>query len=522
MVVRRVLVAAAVPILLAGCTLQSGAGQPGDKTNPDAALPVAVMSGDGAGAPPAGQTTVIDDFVDALEDVSSGRVDARIDSRYSDPASKDGEAQLVKDLASGAVDAAVVPTRAFSAAGIPVLDILETPFLINSYGAERTLVGSSFADTLLARFDGSGIHPLAFAVGPLRRAVVAGPALTDGDAWQGKRIRTNASRVQDDTIRALGATAVHERFEWNQMIAAGKLDGAEADVTNMAQRHVGYGMVVTGNVVLWPKISVLAVSDQFWKSLDATQQGWLTAAAAKARDSSIAAPWDDDETAGTLCKAGVRFAMSSDRQRAALVAAVAPVTTRLSSDPAYATLHDMMSSRPVVALKVPASCLSSVPAVEKPTPTPPASATALPAFPDGAFRVRISEAEVLAAGLSNNDGASGTWTLRVSDGRYTMECVPNTGSQRDCGNATDPLGGPLEAGTITPSADSYRFHSKAETMASLGRCTLPVDPTEAGGHCGPDLHYRVGPVSLDGDTLVITDYDGSAQGFALKPWDRIS
>jgi len=137
--------------------------------------------------------------------------------------------------------------------------------------------------------------------------------------------------------------------------------------------------------------------------------------------------------------------------------------------------------------------------------------------PDGVYRVQISLADVQRAGLSNEDGWTGTWTLTIDDGTYQMSCRPLADPGRDCGNST--YQGALDGGYVRGTGDVVYFVYDAEVHSALTGCaTTP----EVAPPCYPIPTYSV-TWSLDGDLLTFSD----SQPFVvydkvLKPWTRIS
>ena len=83
---------------------------------------------------------------------------------------------------------------------------------------------------------------------------------------------------------------------------------------------------VTGNVNLWPFPTVLGINQAKWDSLSADEQGWLTDAAGKIDDESIAILTDPSSTlVKDLCDTGLKFGTASKSDAAALATAEQPV-----------------------------------------------------------------------------------------------------------------------------------------------------------------------------------------------------
>ncbi len=340
-----------------------------------------------------------------------------------DDAAADSETKLVQAIASGDVDGGWPSTRAFANAGIRGLEAVEAPLTISNYAASKALVSGPVAADLLAQLDGSGIKGLALAVGPLRRPFAAQAPLLGVQDWKGITFRSFNSPVQADTIRALGATPVNVGSDWVDPIAAGTLRGVEFDIVQYASNDSGSAApFVTANVVLWPKVLVLALSQKRWDSLTDQQRAWVQQAADLATKASVDATWDESTAAAGLCASGVRFVDASASQLAALHDAVAPVIATLAADPVngplLAKIQAIAGQYPQVEEpNVPASCRDLGPATSAPSIPPDVSS-----LPDGTYRHQVTLADISAAGASDQ-GLAGTWTLTVNE-RHVRAQLP--------------------------------------------------------------------------------------------------
>jgi len=181
---------------------------------------------------PNGQYFGNEAFVEALEDVSGGRLKVEILDEYGDGA-PDAESDMVAAIAAGEIDGGFPSTRAFANAGISGLEVVEAPMLITSYDAEKELISGPVGEELLGRLEGSGLVGLGLSVGPLRRPFAADAPLLGPEDWQGARFRVYNSPTQEDAVRALGGDPVNMSFGWIEEVDAGNLRGAELDIANM-------------------------------------------------------------------------------------------------------------------------------------------------------------------------------------------------------------------------------------------------------------------------------------------------
>ena len=392
---------------------------------------------------------------------------------------------------------------------------------IMSYDAEKALVSGGIAATLLHELDGSGVVGLGLAVGPLRRPFASEAALLGPEDWHGARFRAFNSPVQADTIRGLGGTPVNLGFGWIDEVAAGNLRGAEFDIAQYAANGGGTTAGnVTGNVVLWPKVFVLSMSRKRFDALTDQQQGWVRKAAEEAVRASVEATYDETTPARQLCDEGVQFSDASPDQIAALRTSIAPVIAALAADPTSGPLLQQIQALAAQnpgpdEPDVPSSCVHAASAPGEPGAVP----EQVSELPDGLYRVEITAEEVAAAGKSNNDGGSGTWSLKVHDGTYEVTCRPVSNPPgHDCGNAVTDK--PVDAGHLRGTGSTVYFVYSEELLSSLNGCE-PL-PSSSPNQCGPNQNYWL-TWALNGDTLRFSDsHPFDVLSFTIKPWRKIA
>ena len=462
-------------------------------------------------------------FVDGLSEVSGGGLDVEVDLETFAKGEGDDESELVAAIAAGEVDGGWPSVRAFSAAGIDGLDVVEAPLTLTSYDAVKALVTSPTADDLLARLDGTGVVGLALAVGPLRRPFSVPAPLVEPADWAGLTMRSYNSPVQDATIRALGAEPISVGFDWPQLVSDGELDGLEFDVAQYWENGASEAANLPTNVVLWPKVFVLAVSQEFWDSLSEQQQGWVRQAAQDARDASVEADYDEDSLVPGLCERGVTFAAAGPEQLDAYRQAVQPVLDDLADDPLLAQLEAIAAEHPdPEGLAVPASCGGGS-AVRTGDPGPiPTTPTGLP---NGTYRAEISQQDVVEAGFGEDDASAGLWTLTVADGSYQIDCTPvSPPGNIDCWYGqvlpADVDWNPREVGTVTGDASTAFFAHDPELEAELTDCDPSSSDTPSS--CGEPWRTKV-TWTLEGDVLTFTDQVATEPNypFVVEPWTKI-
>jgi TRAP-type C4-dicarboxylate transport system substrate-binding protein len=504
---------AAAAVLAAGCSVTP----PADRSGGDV-VPLRLATTDGS-VNSNGQEYGPAAFVRELHKVSNGRLRVEVVTSYDD-GSADAESRLVEAIASGKLDGGWPATRAFSAAGIHGLEAIEAPMRLTSHAALADLVTGSGAATALDSLRGSGVRGLALAEGSLRRPFASGHALLDPTDWKGVSFREFNSPVQEDTVRALGGTPAKVGISWVDQVKEGSLDGGEFDIAQYAAN--GYsteaGQVAT-NVVLWPKVFVLSLSQKRYDSLSAQQRNWVVEAATRARDASVAGTYDEGAAVGDLCGRGVAFLKASEAQLARLRWSVAPVVAALDEDD---RTRPLMREVAAIAAKYPDPDVPLVPDGCDSARTNPVSnvPSRRAGIPDGVYRVSISGSTVHAAGAPDGPGFSGIWTLTLRDGTYVLTCKPLDQPGHDCGNeVTDEA---LEAGYLRGEGSTAYFVFDSLLFSKLTGCLLPASATDE-THCYSEPLVAVS-WHLDGNTLRFTSPNpvGAAYHLSLLPWRRIS
>jgi TRAP-type C4-dicarboxylate transport system substrate-binding protein len=491
------LAATAALIVIAACS-NGPAADVADRTGGETiVLRMATIDGEVQGGP-APQA-----FLDSLAETSGGRIKVEVTTSFGDGAA-DAESSLVEAIASGDLDGGWPATRAFAAAGIEGLEPVEAPMTITSYAAAKELVGGPAANSVIAPLDGSGLVGLGLAVGDLRRPAAADAPLLGPEDWQGIRFRSFNSPTESAAIRALGAEPVNIYSGWQDQIVTGSLRGVEVGAAG------GPANNVTGNVVLWPKIFVFSVSQKRYDALSDEQREWLQQAADSATQASIDWTWDESTQVTEMCAAGGRIVDASPEQLAGLRAAWGPVIDELAADPEsgplMAAIQGIADKHPNAdVLEAPATCQQ--PTEQPAEPVIPDERSTLPA---GIYRVEITTTDLDAAGIGNDGGWTGTWTMTVEDGTYALSCKVLDLPARDCGTSGGP-DEPLEAGPVRGAGDVATFACDDTVMAEL---------TEA-GHC-----YGAPPYSatwqMDGDDVSFSEPSSDyATTLVVKPWRKI-
>ena len=499
-------------LVLAACGSQPLAAPAGDRTGSGTVV-LRFATFDGESAP---EIAGIRAFVDALESESDGAFRVDVTYAYGDGA-PDAESRLIEAIASGDLDGGWPSTRAFARAGIDGLNAIEAPMTLTNYEALKALATGPAAERVLAVLEGTGVAGLGLIAGDLRRPFAADAFLLNPADWEGIAFRSYNSPVQSDTITALGGTPRDLSFGWTQEVAGGRLDGIETGIGVYAANFATEVPFATANVVLWPKLHVLALSQHRFDALTGEQRGWVDRAIDRALDVASADGYDESAAVEAACGSGVRFALASDDDLAAMRAAVQPVIDALSASEAdRAVLADVLA----IAAEHPDAYVPAVPeeCMGEPADDPLGEVpNEVSSLPDGQYRTEIRLADLNAAGVDNGAGWTGTWTLTIEHGTWVLTCRAIESPGRDCGNTT--YEGALEAGDLLGREDIVYFVADEERMAHLTGCELPA--TGEPGHCFILETYRARWV-LQGDRLTFTEAGQEAPyHLTLTEWQRI-
>jgi hypothetical protein len=304
-------------------------------------------------------------------------------------------------------------------------------------------------------------------------------------------------------------------FGWIDEVRAGRLRGLEFDVAQYAEGgNTTEAGNVTANVVLWPKVFVLAMSQKRFDALTDRQQDWVREAADQAMQVSVDATYDETTIAQDLCGKGTRFIAASPDQIAALRTSLQPVLDGLAADPASGAL---LTEIQAIAANHPEPEVPTVPEDCQRGTADEHSAGGAPGqvsdLPDDEYRVEITTADVEAAGLDNGDGKSGTWTLTVHEGTYEVRCRPLDDPGIDCGHSVED--DPLDAGYLRGTGNTVTLVHDPQLVSKLNGCKLPVSETLP-DHCGPGGGVTL-TWEIEGDSLTLS----GDVGWGLEPWTKI-
>ena len=320
---------ALVAAAAAGCSASAGADKAGG-TGVAGGPVVLRMASTSSDLPP-----VVAEFTRRVQVLSGGSVQIQVINQWGDYAPSN-EAQAVHAVAAGAVDLGWAGSEVFDTIGVPGFRALSAPMLIDSYSLENAVLESSLPARMLAGLSTVHLTGLAVLGDGLRRPVsVHRPLLAPAD-WHGLSIGTYRSGVQEQAIRALGATPVVAIGPYRTHdLASGTIQGFELDMQRYLQNvPVPSARYVATNVALWPLFDVLFANPARLASLTSQQRAWLQRAAdGAARTSVTLVAGQDGSYVRQACALGARFATATPADLAALRRSLSVVYQNLEIDP---------------------------------------------------------------------------------------------------------------------------------------------------------------------------------------------
>ena len=362
-------------------------------------------------------------FAERVEARSRGALRVEILSAYSGGIN---EAPLARGVRAGDVDFAIVPARAWQAAGVPAFAAVQAPFVLGDYDVARRAIAGPAGDVLGDALEDAGVVPLGLVPAQLRRVLSVEPLVTKAD-FRGRRIRINDNATSAADLRALGAEPIqgitNESVPYE--LDSGALDGVET-APLWAVRNKYRGRRLTA-YALFDAVYTFVASRPAWEGLAEGQQAAIKAAADDTARFSATLPDRDTASVEQLCRSGVRMSTPAPGQLMAIAAATEPVRAALRRDPATADVMRLLEQTDGAGPKLlptPAACSADARRDDK---EPDASAT----IPNGVYVVTTTLADHRRFGEYSSEWSIGarTWTTRLKDGKWERWVVTEAPDQ---------------------------------------------------------------------------------------------
>jgi TRAP-type C4-dicarboxylate transport system substrate-binding protein len=320
----------------------------------------------------------------------------------------DFERGVVEDVRAGKSDLGVVGVRVWDTLGVTSFQALIAPFLVDSLELEQGVLESPLAVRMLDGVDRGGVVGVALLPGPLRMPFGYTRALVGRRDYVGTRMGVYPGRVEEATLRSLGATT---RDYLN--LGGASREGAILDFSGIAG-EVGYpGRTLATNVVFWPRPETVVINRKAFEALTPVQRAILRDAGRRA----VAGRLDEvnrfeQDALQSIC----------DRNLVSLVA-VAPTDVsamHAAVRPVYAEIERNPRTRALIAgigkLRARYGTGNGV------APRCPSPASAGATTLEGVWASSASRAALLASGASRAEATTyeGAATLELKDERWVF------------------------------------------------------------------------------------------------------
>lgn len=331
----------------------------------------------------------------------------------------DFEQGVARLLIDGQADLGLAAGRAWSAVGIPALQSLQAPFLIDSDELAEAVATDPLVEPLLAAMGEGGVTGLAVWPEDLRHPVAFEPCMgpvTSPTGLQGRTVRAIASDVTFEIIEALGAIPIFVD-DYGDLVASCEIQAAESGLRQGVS--LPGTPTFTGDVTFFPKYQVLAANATAFDKLSLAQQTAVREAAEAVRDQAIAEHPTEADAAAAWCAGGGSVVLAGPDAVSAFETAAQPVFDRMAADtvsgPAIEAIRELRST--VERTETAAACEPTAP---RPTESPVITATITPAF--GTYRTRITPEDLARFGATPSIGGtitfdfeSDAWSLTWAD-----------------------------------------------------------------------------------------------------------
>lgn len=316
-------------LLTAAC---SSTGEKPTPAQPPSSEPVVLRlgTGDPRGRP---DTPVVERFASAVEDLSDGSMRVEVVwEAGGDSSDPDGfEKGVVRLVQNGKLDLGWIAARAWDTVGVRSFQALQAPFLVTDQELLTQVLAGSMADEVIAGLGDVGLVGLGLYPDGLRYPLGYKAPMTSLKDFDGADIRLVPSKATEALVRALGGRPVYGLTgdALDTAIAKGDVDGTETSLA-LAASVAPKGSVVTGNVVLFPRVNTLFAGQDLLSSLSDEQEAILAAAAEDTYGFATSAATEDF---GAFCDAGGEVGLASGADVASLQRAARPVYRMLEADP---------------------------------------------------------------------------------------------------------------------------------------------------------------------------------------------
>ena len=204
-------------------------------------------------------------FKELAEKYTAGRV--KVEVYPNSTLYKDGEEMQALQL--GAVQMLAPSTAKFAPLGVKQFEALDLPYIFKDQKSYDTIINGPVGKDLLARLEPKGIHGLAYWDNGFY-VISANKPLLAPDDLKGLKIRISGSKIDDQTLRGMGANPQIMAFsELYQALQSGVVDGAQNTASNYTSQKLDEVQKYM-NVIYHVHLQYAVItSKKFWDGLPA-------------------------------------------------------------------------------------------------------------------------------------------------------------------------------------------------------------------------------------------------------------
>jgi TRAP-type C4-dicarboxylate transport system substrate-binding protein len=295
---------------------------------------------------------------------------------------------------AGELELGWVGSRAFDVLGVPTLQALQAPFLIDDYPLLHAVLTSDLPARMLTGLQNIDLVGLGLFPDGLRHPIGFNRPFLSLDDFRDAGFRVPPSNAADALFRALGAEPKHLNGPAiDAALTAGEIEGIELSIgltPVFGAAHVPAGLA------LYPRVNTLFASDRVMRALTTEQQEAVRMATADAQEFALEELPDQDDSV-PVCAAGGAVVVVQPSDVDAIIDAAEPVYAVMEADP---VTRDVVSDIRKLKESTPeAPALKSCSNVPPPTPSPTARTDVHPLV--GSWRTPRLSAQQIAGRLDD-------------------------------------------------------------------------------------------------------------------------
>mgnify|MGYP003108918658 CR=1 FL=1 len=237
-----------------------------------------------------------------------------------------GAFEVIDQVRSGQVDFDISGPEWYGGL-VPALQVLDLPFLINSYDQAYCMIDGSLGQALSAKVGEKNLVVLGWMVNGFRNVTNNVRPISSVDDINGLKIRTPPSKTYLETFRALGANPQPvDIAELYQALQQGVVDGQENPYDNIELRRfneVQKYLSNTGHFFAW--VWIVANKDSYEKISDADRTVLTEIINKRVEEQRMAAAKLADTSRNNLVSEGMTYTEISQEGLLAFRDKTAPV-----------------------------------------------------------------------------------------------------------------------------------------------------------------------------------------------------